>query len=314
MNRIMVVMATMAALGGCCTKCGEGCKGAANAPLAKHVVLIGVDGFGAHWIPWDKMPNLKALRDSGLYAVARDTYPTSSAINWATAFFGTVTEVHGYRNWNSEKPDVPPPTAALCDGRLPCVFSEIRRQDPSAYTASFYTWPGLGFCHNTNTVSAVQNFPGPGRDAYPPRDKGVIDEGLKQLANKPKLILFYQGQVDSLGHGYGWGTEQFTNACVRVDENIGRIVAGVKEAGMWEDTVFMLIADHGGEGKKHGLANLNCFEIPFLVSGPCVKGLRLREPVLLADTAPTIARILGYEVPECWRGRPALMPTCRASR
>ena len=88
----------------------------------------------------------------------------------------------------------------------------------------------------------------------------MVDEGLKQLAHKPKLILFYQGQVDSLGHGYGWGSEKFTNACVRVDENIGRIV----------------------EGK------------------------RLVEPVLLADTAPTILSILGYEVPDAMRGRNAL--------
>ena len=278
----------------------------ASTPIAKHVVLIGVDGFGARWIPWEKMPNLSQLRRDGLYATGRDGYPTSSAINWATAFYGTVVEVHGYRNWNSAKPDVPPPPAALESGRLPCIFSEIRRQDSSAYTASLYTWPGLGFCHNTNATSFVKNFPGPGRDEYPPRDKGVIDDGLKQLANKPKFILFYQGQVDSLGHGYGWGSEKFTNACVRVDENIGRIVGGVKKAGMWEDTVIMLVADHGGEGKKHGLANLDCFEIPFLVSGPPVKGMRLKEPVLLADTAPTIAGILGYEIPECWRGRQAI--------
>ena len=91
-----------------------------------------------------------------------------------------------------------------------------------------------------------------------------------------------------------------------MDAGIGRIVEGVKKAGMWDDTVFMLVADHGGDGKKHGLANLNCFEIPFLVSGAPVKGMRLKEPVLLADTAPTILGILGYEVPECWRGRPAL--------
>jgi arylsulfatase A-like enzyme len=93
---------------------------------------------------------------------------------------------------------------------------------------------------------------------------------------------------------------------VRVDENIGRIVEGVKKAGMWDDTVFMLVADHGGEGTKHGLANLNCFEIPFVVSGAPVKGKRLVEPVLLADTAPTILSILGYEVPDAMRGRYAL--------
>ena len=263
---LLAAVAAVALCGGCV--CGNDCgrsgtsADSPKAPIAKHVVLIGVDGFGARWIPWDKMPNLKALRDGGLYATGRDSYPTSSAINWA--------------------------------------------QDPSAYTATLFTWDGIGRCQNTNAASFARHFPGPGRDAYPPRDKSVVDEGLKQLAHKPKLILFYQGQVDSLGHGYGWGSEKFTNACVRVDENIGRIVEGVKKAGMWDDTVFMLVADHGGEGTKHGLANLNCFEIPFIVSGAPVKGKRLVEPVLLADTAPTILSILGYEVPDAMRGRNAL--------
>ena len=301
---LTVAAATVVALCGCV--CEKNCE-TKKSPVAKHVVLIGVDGLGARWIPWDKMPNLAKLRQDGLYAVGRDNYPTSSAINWATVFYGTVVEVHGYRNWNSEKPDVPPPSAAMDGDRLPCIFSEIRRQDPSAYTASLYTWGGVGFCHNSNTVSFVKHFGGAGGDAYSSRDAAVIGEGVKELAKKPKMILFYNGQPDSNGHKYGWGTPEYTNACERVDAGIGRIVDGLKNAGMWDDTVIMFVADHGGEGKKHGMPILNCFEIPFLVSGPPVKGMRLREPVLLADTAPTIADILGYQVPECWRGRPAVV-------
>ena len=302
MKKLAFALAAAALCGCACEQGGE----AKKEPIAKHVVLIGVDGFGARWIPWNRMPNLSELRKNGLYAVGRDNFPTSSAINWATVFYGTVVEVHGYREWNSRKPDPAPPPSALDGDRLPCIFSEIRRQDPSAYTASLYAWDGLGFCHNTNALSFVKHFGGAGGDAYPSRDAGVVEERVKELAKRPKMILFYNGQPDSFGHKYGWGTPEFTNACERVDEGIGRIVDGIKKAGMWDDTVIMLVADHGGEGKKHGMANLNCFEIPFLVSGPPVKGMRLREPVLLADTAPTIAEILGYQVPECWRGRPAV--------
>ena len=120
------LLAAVAAVALCC---GSACADSPKAPIAKHVVLIGVDGFGARWIPWDKMPNLRALRDGGLYATGRDSYPTSSAINWATAFFGTVVEVHGYRNWNSAKPDIPPPPAALEGGRQVAVCLQ---RDPPA--------------------------------------------------------------------------------------------------------------------------------------------------------------------------------------
>ena len=54
---------------------------------------------------------------------------------------------------------------------------------------------------------------------------------------------------------------------------------------------------------------IECFEIPFIVSGPAVKGarFRLREPIIGADTAATALYLLGYGVPETWRGRPALV-------
>ena len=129
---LAVALTAVAMVGGCCCdKCG--CSKAA-AP-AKRIVLVGVDGMGARWIPWDVMPNLSKLRAEGHYAVGRDNYPTSSGINWATAMFGTVVEIHGYRNWNSRKPDVP--AFEVTDkGIPPCIFHEIRKQDPSAYTVS----------------------------------------------------------------------------------------------------------------------------------------------------------------------------------
>ena len=308
MKRILVGAALSAAVFcGCATNDGSCARTCSRSkPIAKHVVLIGVDGLGARWLPWDRMPNLSQLREDGLYAVGRDNFPTASGINWATAFFGTVVELHGYRNWNSKAPDLAPPRSAMDGDRLPCIFSEIRNQEPSAYTASLYTWDGVGFCHNTNTVTFVKYFGKAGGADYPTRDAAMVGEGVELLAKKPRLILFYNGQPDSAGHTYGWGSPEYTNACERVDDGIGRIMDGVRKAGIWDDTVFVFVSDHGGDGKKHGMATLNCFDIPFLVSGPAVKGMRLREPVLLADTAPTIADILGFAIPECWRGRPAV--------
>ena len=275
-----------------------------RAPV-EHVVLVGVDGLGARWIPWEKMPNLSKLRDTGHYAVGRDNYPTSSGINWATAMFGTIVEIHGYRKWNSRKPDVP--AFEVTDrGIPPCIFHEIRRQDPSAYLVSLYNWDGIGFVHATNEVDFVRYYSDGSLDA---RDDAVIDEGLAQLrAKRPKLTFLYQHLPDCYGHKSGWGSPDYTNACIHVDTNIGRLVKGLEEMGLRESTAIVVVADHGGQGKGHGKDNLDCFEIPFLVDSPVLRsGYRLREPVILADTAPTIAALLGYAVPETWRGRPALV-------
>ena len=285
----------------------EGPGGVLRAVPARHVALIGVDGLGARWIPWGDMPNLRALRDGGLYAVGRCGFPTISAPNWISVFTGLPIELHGTRD-NSGAPKVEPwrPAGVPADWRAPCVFSEVRRQAPEAFTASAYPWKGIGWCHNTNTVSATRHFGGTAAE-YATRDANAVDWALSFLPRSPRLALYYQGQVDMTGHQVGWGSPEFTNACRNVDANIGRIVEAYKAAGLWDDTVFIFVADHGGHDKTHGDATMECFEVPFLVAGPAAKGLRLREPVVLVDTAPTILALLGLDIPETMRGRPAAL-------
>ena len=300
--RKVLLLGAVAAVVCCGCTCG---KTGARAPLAKRVVLIGVDGFGAQYIPWKLMPNFSKLRDEGLYAVARCSYPTSSGTSWMTTLGGTIPELHGYRRWDSRKPDVRAFEVTEA-GIPPCVFHAIRKQDPSAYTVSLYNWDGIGFVHATNEVNYVKYF---GIGGAEKRDDEIVTEGLAQLKEHDvKLTFLYQHLPDCYGHKYGWGTPEYTNCCVHLDQNIGRVVKGLEELGLRDETVIMLVADHGGLGKKHGMDVIECFEIPFLVSGPGVKdGFRLREPVIGADTAPTILGLLGYAVPETWRGRPALV-------
>jgi len=301
MKKIIACFVSAALACGCVRICGS------DAPAAKvdHVVLVGVDGMGARWIPWEKMPNLSKLRAEGHYAVGRASFPTSSGINWATVMFGTTVEIHGYRRWNSQSPDVPA-IEVTEKGIPPCIFHEIKRQDPSAYTVSLYNWDGIGFVHATNEVDFVKYYPD---GTLEERDDVIIEEGIAQLkSHRPKLSFLYQHLPDCYGHKCGWGSPEFTNACVHIDANIGRLVKGLEEAGLRDSTAIIVVADHGGTEKRHGLDNLECFEVPFLVNGPALKtGYRLREPVLLSDTAHTIADLLGYSIPETWRGRPALV-------
>ncbi len=304
MKKITVLLVSAAALCGCV--CEKTCGGKAE-PVAKHVVIVGVDGCGARWIPWDVMPNLKALRDNGIYTVGRCHRPTASAINWKSVFGGVSPEIHGFTKWNSSKPDIEPPSCVLgADGVMPCIFSEVRRQTPGAYTASLFAWDGVGNCHNTNTVNFVRWYGG-NKDEYPVRDAAVFEEGARQLANSPALMLLYQGGVDSAGHTYGWGSPEFTNACVNVDANLGKFMTALKASPMWKDTAVLFVADHGGLGKHHGgVEDIRVLEIPFIVSGPSAEGLRLREPMMLEDVSPTAAALLGLEIPAAWRGRPAV--------
>lgn len=55
----------------------------AASPRAKHVILIGLDGWGAYSVSKAEMPNVKKLMDDGSYTLKkRSVLPSSSAVNW----------------------------------------------------------------------------------------------------------------------------------------------------------------------------------------------------------------------------------------
>ena len=74
----------------------------------KHVVVIGLDGWGAYSMPKANMLNVKKLMEKGSYTLeARSVLPSSSAPNWASMFMGAGPELHGYTTWGSRTPEIP---------------------------------------------------------------------------------------------------------------------------------------------------------------------------------------------------------------
>ena len=72
---------------------------------AKHVILIGMDGWGAYSVSKADIPAIKSLMTNGCYTLhSRSVLPSSSAINWASMFMGVGTELHGYTTWGSRSP------------------------------------------------------------------------------------------------------------------------------------------------------------------------------------------------------------------
>lgn len=274
---------------------------ASEAGHVGHVVLIGVDGLGVRNIPWERMPNLTRLRDKGKYTVARSLFPTISGLNWASCMYGTIPDMHGFRD-ATPVPEVKPAIATK-KGRHPCIFSEIRRQEQEAYTCSLYNWVHLANCYEKADVSLDAFREGFSHD----RESAYTDEFIeKLLPNKPRFSFLYYGTVDETGHFKGgWNSSAYNDACADVDSLIGRVAAAV-EAAMPGDVAIIVVADHGGEKTGHGSTSLECYEIPFIVHAPGLDDYVMREPVAICDVAPTVAWLLGMEIPECWRGRPAL--------
>ena len=90
---------------------------------------------------------------------------------------------------------------------------------------------------------------------------------------------------------------------------MAEIVQATKDAGIYDNTIFIVTADHGGIGKNHGGKTMQEMETPFIIFGKSIrKGHEITESMMQFDIAPTIAHIFGLDTPQVWIGRPVLSP------
>jgi arylsulfatase A-like enzyme len=96
-----------------------------------------------------------------------------------------------------------------------------------------------------------------------------------------------------------------------VDQQIARLVKCLRESQRWDETMFVLTADHGEEflehgGRYHSPLNLSeeVVRVPLLIRAPKVPNMRrVPLPFSLIHLAPTLLEGVGAEVPGSFRGR-----------
>ncbi|MBQ9873250.1 MAG: alkaline phosphatase [Thermoguttaceae bacterium] len=261
---------------------------------AKHVVWIGSDGFGSHYLDWDELPNLRAMRDSGAWTLhMRSMLPSSSAINWESQLAGAPSEMHGHLTWRSREPDIPP-IYRNEQGRFPDIFRVLKDQKPDFKGTVAHSWIGIGFLYDRDAVSAETRV----------KNDDVLQAARAHLATKPDFAFICFSEPDPTGHNVGWGTPEYHKALQFIDGCVGKIFECLKENGYTsEDTVVIFTSDHGGSGQGHGDPLMEHMEVPFLIWGAGVQPGEIKDVVANFDVASTIAWVLGAEQPQCWRGQ-----------
>ena len=100
-----------------------------------------------------------------------------------------------------------------------------------------------------------------------------------------------------------WSTGRYDGEIAFVDLEFGRILDALRRHGLEDDTLVILVADHGEELLDHGLIGhgANLFEevvrVPLIVRFPdgAHAGRRLAAPVSLIDVAPTVLAVAGQQ-------------------
>ena len=268
--------------------------------LAGHVIYIGLDGWGSYSMKKADMPNVKALMEEGCWTLQkRAVLPSSSGVNWASMFMGACPELHGYTNWDSSKQEIPA-RLILKNNIFPTMFQLLRDARPEAEIGCLYEWDGIKYVVDTLSTTYYEQTP---------KGKEYTDELCKmsvQYIKEKKSVLgaFIFDNPDHVGHASGHDTPDYYANLKELDGYIGEIIQATKEAGVYEDCIFIVTSDHGGINMGHGGKTLEEVETPFIIAGKGIrKGGEMQASMMQFDCAPTVLHIFGLKGPQVWTGR-----------
>lgn len=294
MKKIPVLIAVLAALALC------SCQPAHRHSPVKHVFLIGLDGMSSVGYEMAQMPFVKSLAAEGSYTVKkRSVLPSSSAVNWASMFMGVPTEVHGYTTWGSRTPEIPE-RFEFKNGIFPTMFQLARDKYPEAEIGCIYDWVGIKYLIDTLSLSHFAQTP----SFEVENMTRMAAEYIKE--SKPMLAAFIFDNPDHVGHSSGWASPEYIEVLESEDACVKQIVEAIAEAGILDESVIIVTADHGGINTGHGKITLDEMETPFIIKGPGIrKGVCFDDYSMMQyDVASTVLKLLGVEQPQIYVGRP----------
>jgi arylsulfatase A-like enzyme len=184
-------------------------------------------------------------------------------------------------------------------GLFPTIFAALKAQRPESTIGFFFEWEGLDRLCPAETADHKERIPDLSNNS-----KAVEAIGDYIKTKKPNLTMIVFDEPDHIGHSEGHGTKAYYKKLRQLDRFIDIIEEAVRAAGIYDKTVFVLSADHGGILWGHGGFTLRERRIPLVFFGSAIKrGHIISQPVHIYDIAPTLASILGLDPPAVWKGR-----------
>ena len=261
-------------------------------PLVEQVVVVLVDGLAYH--ASRAMPFLNELRRRGADGDCRVGLPSLSLPGRAVLMTGAWQETHGQlTNFNPR----PLPVEHL--------FQTARRRGLRTALAAGSDPQTLFGPWIEDRLVYARLPPADTRDlAKLEAELRWMGEATRALLRekKPNLFLLDFTIADEAGHAWGAASREYQAAAAAVDEEILRMAAELD----LRRTVLVVTADHGHTATGgHGGAEEPVIHVPLvLAGGPLRPGSTAQ--VEQVDLAPTVAALLGIEIPASSQGRPLL--------
>lgn len=306
-------------------------------PRPKNVVLVVLESTGAKYLGvqgsrYDTTPNLTAEAKHG---VVFDAFYCHAGLT-ANSVAAITLSLYPYMTWREytvEYPDMPGESLAQVLKRRGYRTAFIHSGD-LAYVNQRNFLQGRGF----DVLLDWRDLGAPLFTSWATHDQALIDGVLRWLDAGPKGQPFFAKVWTHMSHhpyepmpdrplidffkgaslppdDYDLG--RYLNTVHFVDEQLGRLFAGLRQRGLADDTLVVVTGDHGEAfGDPHAAWGHGsrvydeCVRVPMLVWSPRLvqKGERSKTVGGHVDIDPTIADLLGVPPAPGWRGRSLFDP------
>jgi Type I phosphodiesterase / nucleotide pyrophosphatase len=261
-------------------------------PLTSRVVLVVVDALrdDTSRRP-DVMPFLNQLRGQAAWATMHSQPPSWSQPNWATICTGAWPEINDAPTINILDRD------KLWPWTQDNIFAAAKRAGLGT-AVSGYDWWEKFIAPDKRDAGFFTH----GEDDAADRD--VLNAAMPWLTGGGyQLVLIHLDQVDYAGHHEGGPRDPRWNAAATRADAMLKQIAGTLDFS--KDTLIVL-SDHGqiDRGGHGGQDPITLVE-PFVMVGAGVKPGKYPD-MQMADVAPTMAVLLGTNIPASSEGKPLL--------
>lgn len=246
-----------------------------HTAMAKHLIVISYDAFSEdHFELASRLPNLSQLIQNGAHSQKlKSVYPTLTYVVHTTIATGVYPDKHGIHHNNPFQPFVKEEEQSWFWFRdkikVPTIYDAVREHNMSTAgllwpvsgkSSMKYNIPEIRAINKENQALKVLKSGSPLYCIEMELKYGRLRKGIEQpylddfttkcaidtiKHKKPNLLMMHMIDLDDAKHAYGTDSDEVKQVITRMDKRLGDIMQAVDEAGLKDDTIIMVLGDHG---------------------------------------------------------------------
>lgn len=261
------------------TAAGIGINKIASRPVfsdsskTRHLIVISVDALDARdFEEISMLPNFKSIMDNGSYAKeVVGVYPSLTYPSHTSIITGVYPDKHGIYANELNEPGVKKQSWFWYKKyiKVPTLYDMAKKSNMKVGAMFWPVTAGADIDYNCPEIWTVKEGQNQTllslKNGSPlflfmiDRKFGNLREGTSQpqldnftaassaymiRSKKPNLALIHFTDLDHQKHMHGIMSNEARDALKNIDEKIGEVIQAVKDAGIYNDTTFVVLGDH----------------------------------------------------------------------